>query len=221
MVNKQMFRTAFSGFDKESVIKYLTELEAQNEADIKELNDRIAELESTAAKQHNQIKTKNDEIEKLIGELEVSRKRAVGKLGEMSELVDEMGKNERDLRKDFDVKEADYKAKILELEKTLENNQATFAKGKSLLADARVKADKMLEDAQIKCEDMKDRCDKEIAVYREKRMAEVDEETELRRNDVKAAEQQLRNILNELSGEKEKLVKEYDRVMQSVKELMC
>lgn len=220
MVNDKMFRTAFSGFDKKSVMNYLTELEAQNAADMEELNSRLAELENTAAKQHNLIKAKNDEIAKLLDELEISGKRASGKLGEMSALIDEMTKNERSLRKEFDIKEADYKNQILKLENTLENNQATFEKGKALLADARVKADKMIADAQIKCEDIKERNEKELAVYREKRIAEIDEEIEMRRSDVRAAQKKLQDILDELGNEKVKLVGEYDRVMKSVKGLI-
>lgn len=135
MANEQMFKTAFSGFNKVEVTEYLNSINEKRAKDIDNLNSRIAELETALAGQHNTIKAKNNEIEGFLDELNKARKQAAGKLSEMSGLVEELNKNETAMRKDFDIKEADYKAQILSLKKTIEDNRSAFEEEKEKLAD--------------------------------------------------------------------------------------
>lgn len=220
MTNYRMFRSAFSGYNKDDVLKYVETQREQHQKDIDDLNARIDELESAAAKNRSVIKSKNEEIEKLLDELDKARKRAGGKLSEMSELVEEMSNNERSLRKDFEGKEAEYKEQILKLEHTIDAGYATFERGKASLADAKVRADKIIEDARVECTYMKEDCEKEIAQYKAQEFEKVDKEVALKKADVEEAMKKLKELHDLIDTTRDRFSEECNNIQYALKVLL-
>lgn len=132
MINQKMFKTAFSGFDKNEVMNYLKSQNEQRETDIAVLNNRISELENTVASQSGIIKSKNQEIESLLDKLEVIQKQDVGRLSQMTKLVDELTIKEMKLNRELDKSQKEYKSEITglksELSKTKENYESELTR---------------------------------------------------------------------------------------------